>query len=179
MLPCISENKESLEKIAELAKSKNSKYYIHCYLGRDRVHMVKMVIQKHNAAADSDVVVAGRKIEDITFFERGDIYKFSGEVYLTPYPTDEEFISFVLTGNFKSIVSLLDSNNAEDAVLIEKEKNITKMSPVELIFLSLPAECEDESLYTKATEAIKVAPRPVLIHGFKTDSKREKKLLKS
>ena len=177
MLPWISENKESLEKIAELAKSKKGKYYIHCYLGRDRVHMAKMVIQKHNAAADSAVINAGRKINDITFFERGDIHKFSGEVYLTPYPTDEEFLSFVLNGNFKSIVSLLDSKNADDAALIEKEKNITKMSPVELIFFPMSAECEDQSLYTRAVEFIKAAPRPVMIHGFKTDSKREKGII--
>ena len=47
MLPWISENKEALEKIKELvAKCKPEQYYVHCYLGQDRINLVKKLLNK-------------------------------------------------------------------------------------------------------------------------------------
>jgi hypothetical protein len=177
MLPWISENKDSLETIAKIAQSKKGKYYIHCYLGRDRVHMAKKVIEKYNKDIDAKAVTSSRSIDSKKFFERGDIYKFTGEIYLTPYPTDEEFVSYVLGQNFKSIVCLLNSADEGDNRLIEKEKDIIKMVPIELILFPIPSDCEDAAVYEKALEKIKAAPKPTLVHGFKVSSKREKAVI--
>lgn len=174
MLPWISRNTESLEKIAKIAEKKEGKYYIHCYLGRDRVHMARKVIEKYGGAgAGTRAVSSSRSIDSIKAFERGEIHKFSGEAYLTPYPTDEEFLAYVLNQNFKSIVCLLNSADTEDNALIEKEKKAVAMFPVELILCPIPADCEDRAIYEKAAEKIKAASKPVLVHGFRVDSKRE------
>ncbi|OQA74357.1 MAG: hypothetical protein BWY32_03616 [bacterium ADurb.Bin243] len=177
MLPWISENKESLEIISQLAENKTGKYYIHCYLGRDRVFMAKRIIEKQNKAAEITAVSTKRNIDSVKAFERGEIYKFTGEIYLTPYPTDEEFTSFVLNGNFKTILSLLNINDKEDAALIGREKETVKLSPVEFHNISIPADCDEKSLYTAAAEKIHESAKPVLVHGFRIDSMREKLMI--
>lgn len=172
MLPWLSKNIDSLKIIEQIAKEKTGKYYIHCYLGRDRVHMAKNVIEKYNSSSLTAAINEQRKIDSIKSFERGDIFKFTGEIYLTPYPTDEEFISYILNGNFKSIVSFLDEDDKEDKNLIEKEKEMVRMTSVELINISISSACEDRSFYSAAVEKIKKAQKPVLVHAFNTSSRR-------
>ena len=57
-------------------------------------------------------------------FERGDLYKIADKIYLSPYPTNEEFLAFFLAGNVKSVVNLMDSTSTEQKGRIIEERNI-------------------------------------------------------
>ncbi|MEK6552180.1 MAG: hypothetical protein AABZ54_01850, partial [Bacteroidota bacterium] len=48
--------------------------------------------------------------------------KLEKDVYFTPFPTDDEFLGYILNGSFKNVISLLDPKDAEDLKLIAKEK---------------------------------------------------------
>src|SRR5260221_8619582 len=45
MLPWVSVNSQSIEKIKQLALHATSTYYMHCGLGRDRVYITNPVIE--------------------------------------------------------------------------------------------------------------------------------------
>src|SRR3981081_2947245 len=45
MLPWVSDNEESLQKLREIARTGKGKYFVHCGLGRDRVNVAKRVIE--------------------------------------------------------------------------------------------------------------------------------------
>ncbi|MCP5061863.1 MAG: dual specificity protein phosphatase family protein, partial [Ignavibacteriae bacterium] len=126
MLPWVSENENSLAEISKIAREGNGKYYVHCYLGKDRVGVVRRVIKDILGEEKISGNVNQRKIDDFQNFERGKIIKLDEGVYLTPFPTDEEFFAFILNGSFKNVVSFLTKNIPDDVQWIEKEERILK-----------------------------------------------------
>lgn len=48
MLPWVADNDAAITKIKKLAHSANGKYYVHCYLGKDRANVFRNIIQKEN-----------------------------------------------------------------------------------------------------------------------------------
>jgi len=170
MLPWISENEEALNRLKDLALNKPGKYYVHCYLGKDRVNIAKRVIETSNQTAAINSELKTRSIEDLEEFERGAIIKLEKDVYFTPFPTDDEFMGYILNGSFKNVVSLLDPKNPEDLILIEKEKNFfeTFKIPFENYPLRL-GKISKRELENEIKKIMKI-DRPILIHAFKTNS---------
>ncbi len=170
MLPWISENEEALNRLKDLALNKPGKYYVHCYLGKDRVNIAKRVIETSNQTAAINSELKTRSIEDLEEFERGAIIKLEKDVYFTPFPTDDEFMGYILNGSFKNVISLLDSQNAEDLILIEKEKKF--FETFKIPFENYPIHTKNinkKELKAEIEKIIKMA-RPILIHSFKTNS---------
>ncbi|MDA3853185.1 MAG: hypothetical protein PF444_02950, partial [Bacteroidales bacterium] len=65
MLPWVSENTESLRQIDSLATKGKGKYYVHCYLGRDRVNVFKNIVKRSNenvAVKDESKIRTVRKL---------------------------------------------------------------------------------------------------------------------
>ncbi len=117
MLPWIGDNGDSLDRIKELAGSDRGRYYVHCYLGRDRVGTVRALIERiatNTVVADFRPEMAVRAGFDKAAFERGEIVELEPGVFLSPYPTDEEMFKYFAGGYFAHVVSLLDPNNGPD-----------------------------------------------------------------
>ncbi|NJD22143.1 MAG: hypothetical protein FIA82_05675 [Melioribacter sp.] len=170
MLPWISENKEALNRLKDLALHKPGKYYVHCYLGKDRVNIAKRVIETSNQTAAINSELKTRSIEDLEEFERGAVIKLEKDVYFTPFPTDDEFMGYILNGSFKNVVSLLDPKNPEDLILIEKEKNFFETFKIPFENYPLrPGKTNKRELENEIKKIMKT-DRPILIHAFKTNS---------
>jgi len=170
MLPWIGDNTASLNKIEEIVRSGKGKYYIHCYLGKDRVNVVKNLIAKisgGNAGIESEIGPSQRTFETMKRFERGDIYKLNDDVYMTPFPTDEEFLSFFLAGKVKSVVCLLDDTVPENLVWIVKEKKELQKTNVQFKQLSIKENANDEQLEAVIQATINL-PKPIVIHSWST-----------
>jgi len=73
MLPWVSENKESLAVIRDLASKPQGRYYVHCYLGKDRVYLVKRVIETVSPKLKIGSVSSLRTLHNITNFRAPDI----------------------------------------------------------------------------------------------------------
>ena len=170
MLPWISENENALNRLKDLALNKPGKYYVHCYLGKDRVNIAKRVIETSNKTAAINSEIKRRSIEDLDEFERGAIIKLEKDIYFTPFPTDDEFMGYILNGSFKYVISLLDPQNAEDLMLINKEKFFleTFKIPFENYPIRIGSINKDE--IKREIEKIVKMDRPILIHPFKTNS---------
>ena len=179
MLPWVSENKESIMEIIKLAEGGRGKYYVHCYLGKDRVNVVKRIIRRFSSSITEVNSDSTKTLEGLKSFERGEIVKLDEGVYLTPYPTDDEMLRYILNGSVKQIVSLLDPHHPPDTVWINKEREIceTHFMPYELI--PLGPSFNDANRLVEIVNKTKHMPRPLVIHAFLSKSSRTKEFIKA
>lgn len=166
MLPWVSSNDHVFAALKDLERRGPGKYYVHCYLGKDRVNVFKNML----AASIGGAKVTSldhknvRKLSDIPAFERGKITRLGKDVYFTPYPTDEEFFGYILNGTVKSVASLLNPENPEDLPWIEKEKAIAEKYNIRLS--NYPWKKLDKAGRAGAVREIKRLEKPLVIHAF-------------
>lgn len=170
MLPWVSSNEEALKKISEIIAKGKGKYFVHCYLGKDRVNVVKNFIKNQNGQITNEYVIPeSRKLDGMKSFERGEIFKLDNGLYLIPYPTDEEFFGYLLSGSIKQIVSLLDPRNPDDTLVMHKEMKILSQYNIAYKNLPLPVEPYNPDSALKIVEIIKTLPKPMVVHAYFSD----------
>ncbi len=172
MLPWITGNEASLESIRTLAVQKDKQFYIHCYLGKHRVDIVRQELEaKAPDPTEKEVDLPYR-------FERGRVVTYEGErIILGPYPTDEEWFEFVLRRDVEEVVSTLDPDNPDDVPWIEKERKIAGENGIKFTLMTLdplspdPAAAQEIARYAQNTD------RKVYVHDF-LDARRFEALKK-
>jgi protein tyrosine phosphatase (PTP) superfamily phosphohydrolase (DUF442 family) len=168
MLPWVSGNNESITLIQKLVKEGHGKYYVHCYLGRDRVNVFRKIVRDMGARSQSLQNERLRHIEDLPRFERGAYTKLAKDVYLTPFPTDDEFFGYIVNGQIATVVSLFDPKNPEDTTWISKEKNILLRYGVKYINLPV-ADDKDLKGIQQLCDKYATFKRPLVIHKYASD----------
>lgn len=171
MLPWVSENTESLGKLRALAATKKGRYYIHCYLGVDRVNVARRIIEQEAGAA---VVIEGgglatRRTLDSRLergFERGPVFQLEQGLYLTPYPTDAEFLAYILGGEVKNVVVLLDPGDVEEKRRIDFERKLLGSHALPFHLVEMGSDRFDGRRILEALEMAKKLQRPTIIHSF-------------
>ncbi len=173
MLPWVGDNSQSLAEIERLARrSAGKRYYVHCYLGKDRVRLVKQLIQEIDPAApvavteELDRHIGARRLEDLPRFERGSVVQVDRDVYLTPYPVDNEYMSYILPGTHGPVVSLLDPDKQDDRPWIDKERELLLSSRVGFELRPLPLARYDPEQALMLARAAALLPRPFVVHAF-------------
>jgi hypothetical protein len=117
MLPWVSDNEASLEKLREIARTGRGVYYVHCGLGRDRVNVAKRIIEAEGSkiALTSDVKAANSFADRPDVFQRGSLAHLDTGKWLIPYPNENEMFGFIVNGQAGHVVSLLDPTSQEQA----------------------------------------------------------------
>ena len=116
MLPWVSNNDESLDKLREIARTGKGKYYVHCGLGRDRVNVAKRIIEAEGRQVELSNVRAATGFTDRPDpFARGALAHLDHGRWLIPYPNKDEMFGYVLGGQAGTVVSLLDPGDPEQA----------------------------------------------------------------
>ncbi|MFM2229544.1 MAG: hypothetical protein RL607_802 [Bacteroidota bacterium] len=169
MLPWVSKNDSTVIMIRKMAHKLKGKYYVHCYLGKDRANAFKNIIRKETGHTVKGIANSERKIDSQTAFERGPIFKLEAGVYFTPCPTDEELLTFILNGQINSVVCLLNPDEKGDAKLIEFEKQA--MEKYNQFFVNHPVthKMTDAAIIEKI-KTIKTYKKPIVIHAFFSDN---------
>ena len=166
MLPWITGNEASLEAIKALAAQKDKQFYIHCYLGKHRVDIVRQELQAE--APDP----TEREVDLPYRFERGRVKTYEGErIILGPYPTEEEWFEYVLRRDVDEIVSTLDPDNPDDAPWIEEERKIAEQNGLEFTLMPLDPLSPDPAATQKVVRHVRDADGKVYVHDF-LDAKR-------
>jgi protein tyrosine phosphatase (PTP) superfamily phosphohydrolase (DUF442 family) len=179
MLPWISGNENAMKQIDSIATYGRGKYYVHCYLGRDRVNVFKHIVEDQGVRTKMELKASTtRRLEDIPKFERGSNFKLDSAIYLTPLPTEEEFFGYVCGGQFKTVVCLLDPSNLDDKKWIDKEMAMLEQYDLPMINIPLGSDASDEQIKDLLKQVLKL-PRPILIHAFKSDTPLCDKLRKA
>jgi hypothetical protein len=166
MLPWITGNEASLEAIKALAAQEDKQFYIHCYLGKHRVDIVR---QELEAEAPDPT----EKEIDLPYrFERGQVKTYEGErIILGPYPTEEEWFEYVLRRDVDEIVSTLDTDNPQDARWIEEERKIAEDNGLKFTLMPLDSLSPDPTAAQEVVRHVKNAEGKVYVHDF-LDAKR-------
>lgn len=168
MMPWISGNEKTLQYAKEFIENQKGLYYVHCYLGRDRISIFKFATKKYGVKTSSEEIATSRRMEDQPTWTRGDYFKLEEGVYLTPYPTDDEFMMFVLNDYFKTVISLLDNNVAENQQWIVKEKKLFANYPMDYVHFPLNPTFNQKDLEALKS-LINSKEKPILLHGFLTN----------
>ncbi|MBA3829125.1 MAG: hypothetical protein H0X33_09335 [Taibaiella sp.] len=169
LLPWIAENEDAIERIRELVRTGKGKYYIHCYLGRDRANVVKRIILQESKApiyVDKEIILPS--INNLTDFERGPIYRLDLQYdYLTPMPTKEEYITYIVAANFQEIVALCDTSDDQISEQYKNEKKwlATYKIPYKQFFIN---ERTSENTLKTIAHSIKGLSKPFLVHVYNT-----------
>jgi len=182
MLPWISDNKAVLDSIRAIALKGTGKYYVHCYLGIDRVNLVRRVIEEISQSREIPITTnlpQQRSIKDYPIWERGTAIELYPKIFLSPYPTPEEFLAFVVNGSFRTVINLMDSTNQEDVPWIEAERKL--LGKFDILFYNLPISYINYDPYQVLTVARQIwkFPKPILIHGFLTRGPRYEAFLQA
>lgn len=175
MLPWIDDNDTSLIKIKNIAHNLKGKYYVHCYLGKDRANVFRNIIVNENSTLKIKSELGTNNIDTLKSFERGKIIKLQQHVYFTPYPTDDEFFGFILNGKMKNVVSIMDPKTND--VLIEKEHKIMKQYNQKFLFLPISDSTTDKEIQTIVDSILKLK-QPVLINSYSTKSVLSERFIK-
>ena len=178
MLAWVSDNQKSLAKIRQIVRSKIGRYYIHCYLGQDRINVVKRILQQEGEKVLSNGIQSPRSLDNIESFERGKILRLGEGVYLIPYPTDEEFFGYVLSGKVKAVVSLMNPELEDDKKRIEQEKKITAEYKMPFYVMAVKNPSNKIELQ-KIVSNVQILPHPLVIHHFNSDSAEAKAFAKT
>ena len=151
MLPWVSDNTESLEKIKQLALHGKGIYYVHCGLGRDRVNIAKRVIEAlepqsaAHVAASSDVLAAAGFERRTEMFERGMPMKVREEFWVIPFLNEAEFYGFILQGRPGHLLVVFDPSNAEQRAWLADAEKKMKQYAVAYTAIPYPAVAGDTS----------------------------------
>ena len=154
MLPWVSDNTESLEKIKQLALHGKGTYYVHCGLGRDRVNIAKRVIEalepqsSAHVASSNDIKSAAGFERRTEMFERGMPMKVKEGFWVIPYLNEAEFYGFILQGQPGHLVVILDPTNPEQRGWLANAEKKMKQYAVAYSTMPYPATARDTS--TKA-----------------------------
>jgi len=166
MLPWITGNEASLEAIKALASQKDKRFYVHCYLGKHRVDIVRQELEAE--APDPTEREVGLPYR----FERGRVKTYEGErIILGPYPTEEEWFEYVLRWDVDEVVSTLDPDNPDDAPRIEEERKIAEENGLKFTLMPLDPLSPSPAAVRKVVRHVGSAEGKVYVHDF-LDAKR-------
>ncbi len=171
MLPWIGENEASLSTIRTLAESGDGKYYVHCYLGRDRVGVVKRLVQSVTGIAPdsgNESAPARHPLFVKDHLERGPVYQLPGGVFVTPYPTPEEMLTVFQSVATDQVVSLLDPSEPSQLRRLETERAALSAVGIDLLEIPLRSDATQEE-FDAALAMIRGLEGVTLVHAFRSD----------
>ncbi len=151
MLPWVSDNEDAIAKIKQIALHGSGTYYVHCGLGRDRVNIVKRVIESLQPQSNAKVTAStdlkkavgfNRRIEP---FERGMLMKVADGVWVVPFPNKEEFYGFIIQGDPGHVLLVLNPNDPSQRAWITEAERQMKEYAVAYTVIPYPGASGDTS----------------------------------
>lgn len=178
LLPWITDNEEAIASLRKLVRNAKGRYYVHCYLGRDRVNVAKLVIlqeSKHQIVDEQKQKPLS--LDSIASFEQGAIYKLAGNTYLTPMPTKEEYFGYIIAAGYKNVITLIDLSDPESKESIQKEEKWLAPYKIALKVFDIRNSISETNMKL-IVDSVRTIKQPMVIHVFRSDSKESKLFMK-
>jgi hypothetical protein len=174
MLPWVSKNEASLEKIRSIARTGRGRYYVHCGLGRDRVNLVKHMLEGMGArTVAAEGYVEGNFFHTrIPNFERGQLATFGDDKWLAPYPDKHEMLANVLQAKRAHIILALDTTDSEQRQWWQEARVLFKEYAIP--FEDMSTKPGDQARIKQIVSRLLAVPGPAAVivpHTPKKDGK--------
>jgi protein tyrosine phosphatase (PTP) superfamily phosphohydrolase (DUF442 family) len=165
MLPWITDNRQALDKLAALVRSRKGRYYVHCYLGRHRADLARytiLEIEGQPRRVPAPIALPAR-------FERGVVTRLSDTLIIGPLPTDEEWIEFVMRSGTRHVVCLLDPADTAERAMIEQERETARNLGIDFHL----AEADDEGAADSTLAMIRALDGAIYVHAYAPDRRTD------
>ena len=164
MLPWVSDNEQSLEKLRQIARTGSGVYYVHCGLGRDRVNVAKRIIEAEGRkiALGKDIKAATGFADRAERFGGGSLAHLDPGKWLIPYPNEHEMFGFVLGGQAGTVVSLLDPLDTTQAAWNRKMEPLLKEYAIPFVMRPLSAK-DPAAKAMEIAKEVQGMPQPVTV----------------
>lgn len=163
MLPWVGDNSKSIQRVKQLIQQDDKKYYVHCYLGRHRVDVIKQVI---NEELGDDTYALN--FMQPTTLERGELFNFPDQaIMIGPFPTDEEWFTRIKRGGVKEVVSLLPDSPSNKWQ--SKAKQVTKEMGIDFTAMPISQNPTLEEVRT-IVNYVEAAEHKVYVHAFQNNT---------
>lgn len=183
MLPWVSGNEGALETIRAVARRDTGYYYIHCYLGRDRVRVAARALRDMGAEVSEWSGSAEReyRLADKESLSRGPVHVLPDSIFVIPFPNRKEYFSYILNGGIKSVVSVLDTTSSGGRSMARQEREWLNDYDLSIEFRHYPTPLfpADPCRLQAIADSIRALPRPVAVHGENTEFTRSSMLLRA
>lgn len=174
MLPWVSDNAGSLDRIRQLVHTGQGKYYVHCGLGRDRTNVVRRMVEAEGVkvATASDLQRATTFADRMKLppeqrdMERGGVRELEPGVWLVPHPNDAELAGYMLAGQVRTVVLLLDPRNPEQRAWRDHET--TRFRNVGVALVERPLRAGEAARAAELAREVRGLPRPVAVVAPRT-----------
>jgi hypothetical protein len=157
MLPWVSENRSSLDRIRALASAADGRYYVHCYLGRHRADLARDVIETTVGRVDASRLATRLRPR----FSRGALVRVGPYVVLGPRPTKDEWFPPLVRAGFRRVVAI----DLENAALIDEERGWAATYGVTFQAVDVSGG------YAALASDLAAAAEPVYVHAFRPDER--------
>ena len=167
MLPWISANDASLDKIRRLAREGDGRYYVHCGLGRDRTNVVKRMLEREGAeVAAGEGYMAARTFgmrfdEGNKPMERGRLRPLRDDVFLIPYPNKHEMFGNMLSGQVAHVLLLLDEADPQQQPWVAEAR--ARFREFHVPYSIEPLRTHDDARAQELVRKVGSLPRPLVI----------------
>jgi phytol kinase len=166
MLPWVSDNAAVLGKVRDMARARTGHYYVHCYLGMDRVQMVRRVIEEEGGGVvETEALSEAPPLSHSQLWTRGEIVHLDDRVHLTPFPEADEFLRYFMGGRVQ-IVSLLDKADPDDRPWIEQERALVDRYRLPYISLPLSGSHFNPQAVLAAVRQVRALEGTIAVHDF-------------
>ncbi|HEX9937209.1 MAG TPA: hypothetical protein VGB15_08800 [Longimicrobium sp.] len=174
MLPWVSDNREALDRIRQIAREGKGVYYVHCGLGRDRTNVVRRALEAegvrtvaHQSIARATTLDDRLKLPEAErAFERGAVRRLEADVWLVPFPNPAELAGYLEAGQAKTVVFLLDPNDAEQRAWLDQARHDLAVARVNTV--SRPLIGRDLPVAREITAWVRTLPKPVVVVAART-----------
>lgn len=167
MLPWISANDASLEKIRRLAHEGEGRYYVHCGLGRDRANVVKRMLEREGTRVEKGEGFMEARTFGIRYaegnkpMERGLLQPLEDDVFLIPYPNKHEMFGNMLSGQVGHVLVLLDASRGEEGAWIDEAR--ARFDEFHVPYSLEPLQAGDTARANALAERARKLPRPLIV----------------
>lgn len=173
MLPWVSDNAAALERVRGLMNGGTGKYYVHCGLGRDRTNVVRRMLEAEGAGRGVKMATASDLQRASTFadrlrlppaqrdMQRGGVRELEPGVWLVPHPNPAELSGYMLAGQVRTVVLLLDPSNPEQRAWRDELEAAFRRSAV--AFEERPLRPGETARAAAVAAEVRRLPHPVAV----------------
>jgi CheY-like chemotaxis protein len=165
MFPWILGNEESLQQLLVLSTQKDARFYVHCYLGRDRVRMVQRFLVASGGRTSVRLPVFSADVH----MERGPVTALGDSVFLGPAPTEDELVAVILARGVRSVVAMLSDTDTAEVALAAHEKSALAPFGVTVTTINTRSTGNDAAAVRTAVEKARAQLRPTYVHAYRND----------
>ncbi len=164
MLPWVSQNEDAIKRIQTIARdNQGKKYYVHCYLGEDRIRIFMRII--NNDAPLLQAVEKSQLLNNMVTI-RGKCLPLSDKLVACPMPVDDFFLRTIIASPIKYFVSLRGDNTQLDQESLEYDEATLEKYHIKYLHLPIYTKPYKPKAVLAIARQIKQLSQPALAYDY-------------